>query len=143
MEKMTEIEKPKLIHIARILSKNGHARYLFLRKKSTNTFTWYEGDLQGSETETSVSASELEEALRLAPLHWKDRSFRTIICGFRYTLPERDEHGMNALFYQMAASYETMTGVYFDDELGHNCIVQRASDEARDLYRNLKQKKNC
>lgn len=135
---MNDQDATKLMHVARILSENKQTRYLFLRKKNSHTFTWYEGDLQGPEAETSISASELTEALRLATLYWKEQSFRTVICGFRYTLPERDEHGMNALFYQMAASYETMTGVYFDEELGHNCIVQRPSDEARAIYRQLR-----
>ena len=60
-------------------------------------------------------------------------------CGFRYTLPERDEHGLNALFNQMVASYSSSNGVYFEQELGHPCIVQNASIQARLLWKKLKQ----
>jgi len=62
-------------------------------------------------------------------------------CGFRYTLPERDEHGYNALFHQMAASYATSNGVYFDEESGNNCFVNFASEEAKNLLKVLQTSK--
>ena len=91
----------------------------------------------GVEVPTDISAETSEEALRLAHRQWKGSDFRTLRCGYRFTLPERDEIGSNALFHQMAASYATMNGVYFDDELGHQCIVKDASQEAYDLYKRL------
>lgn len=87
------------------------------------------------EAPTGVEAPHVEEAIRLAVKKWK---LNLVNCGFRYMLPERDEHGINALFHQMGASYESMNGVYFEEELGYNCIVQNASDEARQLWRELK-----
>jgi hypothetical protein len=132
---MTTQNAPKLIHIARILSLEGRQTTLFLRKLDPVRFAWFE-KREGAEQETEVSAGTIEEALRVAARYWKERSFRTLICGFRYTLPERDEHGINALFHQMSASYSSMNGIYYDEELGSNCYVQNASNEALDLLRN-------
>lgn len=127
----------KLIHAARIFSQ-GRNKYLLLRKKGGEHFAWFEEDENDHETETNVIAPTIEEALRLAVRQWKESSFRTVICGFRYTLPERDEHGMNALFHQMAASCSSMNGVYYDEELGNNCFVQSPSNEAYQLWQRLK-----
>jgi len=138
----TTTENPnKLIHIARIVGDDGQKRYLFLRKVESNRFTWFEEIKPGEEAQTDVSGPQIEEALRLAPRQWKKRFYTTLMCGFRYTLPERDEHGINALFHQMAASYSSMNGVYYDDELGNNCFVQNASNEALDLWQQLKKQK--
>lgn len=124
----------KLIHVASMIQRDQGLCYLFLRKKEDYHYCWYMKSNESElENETVVFASTIEEALRLARRTWKEDYFRTLNCGFRYTLPERDEHGMNALYYQMTASYNSMNGVYFDDELGHNCFVQNASIEARNL----------
>jgi hypothetical protein len=140
--------KPKtpIIHIARI-QPDGNVHYLLLRKLDAHTFTWFklegerkeEKEEKEKETNTSVSGSTVPEAIQLAYKHWKGDSFRPVNCGFRYTLPERDEHGCDALFHQMVASYSSMNGVYFDDDLGHNCIVNFASSEGRDLWKKLKE----
>lgn len=122
----------KLIHVAKIFVKGEH-RHLFLRKEAEGEFRWFL-----EKEPTPIHAGNIEEALRLAARHWKDVSFRTVICGFRYTLPERDEHGINALFHQMAASLVTSNGIYFDEELGNNCFVQNYSLEARDLFFDLR-----
>lgn len=127
----------KLIHAASIYSPNGRWCYLFLRKSREGHFAWFQ-DGADNESETPISAQTIEEALRLGARHWRGDSFRTVICGFRYTLPERDEHGINALFHQMVASYSSMNGVYYDEELGNNCFVQNASDEACKLWQKLK-----
>ncbi len=119
----------KLIHIGRI-----QKRYLFLRQTGKFQYAWFEADGK----EAGVEAAHVEEALRLAVRQWKGMGFHFIHCGFRYMLPERDEHGINALFHQMGASYESMNGVYFEEELGYNCIVQNASDDARRLWSELK-----
>lgn len=128
----------KLIHIACCFQRGKGKLYLFLRQMSPTQYVWFERQGDGSEIATNVSGETIEEAMRNAQYIWKNDSFRTIICGFRYTLPERDEHGGNALFYQMAASYATPRGAYFDDELGHNCFVQSASQEALDWLDLLK-----
>lgn len=129
----------KLIHAARYFTLEGTWRYLFLRKVTDTRFAWFDENPSGNESLTEIEAITPEEAIRVAARHWKPRSFQTIICGFRYTLPERDEHGINAYFHQMAASYATMNGVYYDEELGNNCFVQFASDTALQLLRRLKQ----
>ncbi len=121
-----------IIHIAKILSR-GETVYLFLKKTGLDTYQWFE-----DEETTEVKGITPEEAMRLAKRQWKRASFRFVNCGFRFTLPERDEHGGNALFCQMAASYAASNGIYFDEELGHSCIVKKASDEANELLRKLK-----
>jgi hypothetical protein len=126
-----------LVHIGRkYLGKRNTCR-LFLRKISPHSFEWFEGINDSMETNTGVAASTIEEAIRLANWQWKNENFTTLHCGFRYTLPERDEHGINALFCQMIASYSTPTGVYYDEELGCNCFVQNASIESRNLWKSL------
>jgi hypothetical protein len=131
--------KAKLFHAARIQQNGGGLCYLLLRKKDPHTYSWYRDNENGSEVEEPVSAPTVEEAIRLAHRFWKNENFRTLGCGFRYTLPERDEHGINALFHQMAASYNSPNGVYFDDDLGNNCFINFASQEARNLLQRLKQ----
>lgn len=113
----------------------GGVRYLYLRQLGDFHFAWFEDD----EEPTEVEAPHAEEAIRLAVKKWKEMGFNLLNCGFRYTLPERDEHGINALFHQMGASHESMNGVYFEEELGYNCFVQNASIEALDLYKKLKE----
>ena len=129
---------PKLIHIAKYFGPQGSFRLLLLRKKDDLHYAWYEEDESGKEIETPVSALHIEEAIRLANRHWKNQFFQSINCGFKYSLPERDEHGSNALFHQMAASYATGNGVFFDDEVGYNCFVQFASMESREIWQKLK-----
>ncbi|MEI8125171.1 MAG: hypothetical protein WCG42_05410 [Parachlamydiaceae bacterium] len=133
MTPTSEKKSEKLIHAARCFV-NGSWHYLFLRKESDNSFVWSMEDNAGEQA-TTVSGETVEEAMRLAARHWQKDSFTTVICGFRYTLPERDEHGINALFHQMVASYSSMNGVYYDEELGNNCFVQNASDEAIRLWK--------
>lgn len=123
-----------LIHVGRIAASGEQGKYLYLRKINPHSYSWFEE----SEKETSVNAFTIEEALRLANRTWKSAYFRMVNCGFRYTLPERDEHGINALFYQMVASYTSFNGIYFDEEIGCNCFVQFASDEAKYLWKLLK-----
>lgn len=126
---------PKLIHVGEILTAHGK-QYLFLRKKG-HSFVWFQGS--GIDEPTPIKALTSTEAMKMAYQTWGGQSFRMLNCGFLYTLPERDEHGMNALFSQMVQSYGSSNGVYFDQELGHNCVVHLASDEARRLWQTLKQ----
>jgi hypothetical protein len=125
--------KNKLIHVACIKEKGRGSIYLFLRQVDLGEYMWFKPDQNGAESKTDVHSHSIEEALRLGAKHWKKDNFRMINCGFRYTLPERDEHGTNALFYQMKDSYLSMNGIYFDEELKTNCIVHNASIESRDL----------
>lgn len=131
----------KLIHVAKIFAGDGQRQLLFLRKMSARMYVWYLVQGEDAEVATDVEADTIEEAMRLAVRKWKNDDFKTMICGFRYTLPERDEHGINALFHQMAASNSSMNGVYYDDELANNCFVQNASIEARQLWKKLHNQK--
>jgi hypothetical protein len=124
----------KIMHVGRLQD----GTYLLLRKEGPDNFTWWM-DNGTTEQETGVGAKTVEEAIRIANNKWENQSFRTVICGFRYTLPERDEHGMNALFHQMVSSYSNSMGTYHDEDLGHACYVQAASDEALRLWKKLKQ----
>lgn len=135
---MSEKNNESLVHIGKYHPRHKGRRYLFLRERAPTHFIWYEEE-DGKELETEVEAPSIEEAMQLAHKTWKNDAFRTIICGFRYTLPERDEHGINALFRQMVASYSTPNGTYYDEELGHNCFVQSASREALDLWQQLQE----
>jgi hypothetical protein len=130
----TSTENRKIIHAGRLHD----GTYLLLRQEGPDYYRWWIDDDQ-AEKETDVSANTVEEAIRLAHRKWKHQHFRTIICGFRYTLPERDEHGMNALFHHMVSSYSSPAGTYHDEELGHACHVQAASDEALRLWKKVKQ----
>lgn len=129
--------KVKLIHIAHIYLKNQGHRYLFLRQIEPYRYIWFCEESFGVESETQIWGGTTEEALPAAYQTWKHQGIRMVNCGFRYTLPERDEVGTNALFHQMAASYSSMSGIYFDEDLGANCIVQLASLEARNLLKRL------
>ena len=127
----------QLIHVGKYFSHPPSFTYLFLRKKDERTFIWSE-ETDNVEKETSVIGSSIEEAILLANKYWKNKAFFTLNCGFRYTLPERDEHGINAYFYQMIASSSSINGVYYDETLGNNCFVQNSSDEAYRLGQYLK-----
>jgi hypothetical protein len=125
-----------LIHAAEAFLPYLGKRRLFLRQTEPRRYRWFLNE-GANEEETTVEADTIEEALRLGRREWKKHGFRTVNCGFRYSLPERDEHGMNALFHQMKASYSTANGIYFDDEMGNNCFVNFASDEALNLWKQL------
>lgn len=127
----------KLIHIAYMHGPKGR-NALFLRKIDDRHFAWFSEHDENTEEEMPVRAINVEEALRQAWRFWKEQSFRLLNCGFRYTLPERDEHGVSALFHQMAASYSSMNGIYYDEQLGNNCYVQNASLEALKIWKRLK-----
>ena len=131
--------KPKLIHVACIQVQNQGKKYLLLRQIEPFRYIWFLEDQPGVETETAIWGGTWEEALLAAYKTWWTDYFKTLNCGFRYTLPERDEVGTNALFHQMVSSYSSSSGVYFDEELGSNCIVQFASIEARNFWTRLQQ----
>jgi hypothetical protein len=128
----------KLIHAAKVYAKGSGWNTLLLRLVDPFRYVWFQENQLGDETETPIWGGSADEAILAAHKAWKADHFRTLNCGFRYTLPERDEIGTNALFHQMVNSYASMNGVYFDEELGHNCFVQNASDEARELSHRVK-----
>lgn len=120
-----------IVHVAKLIDgRNVHT--LFLRKTGAETYKWFMED-----TPTDVKGITPEEAIRLAKRHWTLQPLVFLDCGKRFTLPERDEHGTHALFQQMAASYSSFNGIYYDEELGHSCIVKEASQEAVELLSQL------
>lgn len=130
--------KYPLIHVGIIKITQPHS-WRFLRKVEPSKYVWFEENPKSEEIETPIAAQSVTEAIRLASAQWKEAYFQLLNCGFRYTLPERDEHGLNALFCQMVASYSSSNGVYFEEDLGHLCYVQNASIEAQKLWKHLKQ----
>lgn len=125
----------KLIHAATL---ERTSEYLFLRQKEPKLYAWYVDDGKGNEAETSVSADTVAEAIRLAVRHWRHDGFKALGCGYCFMLPERDEHGMNALFYQMSLSLQTLNGVYFEDDYGYYCSVKQIPSASRELWSKLK-----
>jgi len=125
----------KLIHVAKIRPQNEGDRFLLLRQTEPFRYIWFRENQPGDEVETGIWGATAEEAILEGYKAWRSDQIDPLNCGFRYTLPERDEVGTNALFHQMVSSYSSMNGVYFDEELGSNCIVQNASSEARNLWK--------
>jgi hypothetical protein len=121
----------KLIHVAYKIGGHGRKQWLFLRELSHDCYSWFTEDGK----KTDVAAVSIDRAIRFAWEKWKDQGLHMLMCGFKYTLPERDEHGMNALYHEMVASYSTPNGIYFDGKAGFNCIVQNASLEALSFWR--------
>lgn len=121
------MKKTEILHVG----KKG-SDHVILKKTAPETFQWFEG-----EKPTEIKGITPEEACRLARQEWKYHNFRFLDCGKRFTLPERDEIGTNALFCQMVASYSTPNNIYYDEELGHSCVVREASEEALDFWRKL------
>ena len=125
------IFQPKVIHVGKIPRTRGEPRYFLLKQLDVYRYEWFPYSLKEENGKDYFWEGTVAEALALGYKNWGWEGFELLHCGFRYTLPERDEVGSNALFYQMVSSYSTMTGVYFDEEVGGNCIVQFASQEAR------------
>lgn len=132
MEKATS----NLLHVAMIHTSSG-LKYLFLRRLDKDHLAWFLEDERG-ELKTSLEARSLDDAMRIARKAWKNDSFNTIGCGYKFTLPERDEHGNNAFWRDMCLSLNSFNGVYYDEELGHNCIVNQIPLNSRLLYEKLK-----
>ena len=133
---MTEF-KTKVIHAATIRKKGKGEQLLLLKQTEPYRYLWVEETPQREEVETGIWGGTAEEAIQEAFKNWRLDEIKTFHCGFRYTLPERDEVGTNALLHQMASSYSSMNGFYFDEDLSANCIVQNASLEARLLWKRL------
>jgi hypothetical protein len=122
------------IHVAVLSPK----RYLFL-KKNEEVFCWFHvNDHFEWKEKTPVHGPTIAQAIAEGYKVWERDSFRLVQCGFRYTLPERDEVGSNALFQQMVLSYTSFNGRYFDEEVGHICLVDFASQEALEIWRKIR-----
>jgi len=129
----------KLIHIAQVSFEKKGKHWLYLRQLEPLKYVWFVVE-EDKEQESGIWGATSEEAIFEGITHWRKFQFTSLNCGFRYTLPERDEIGTPALFHQMAASYATMNGIYFESELGCNCIVQNAPLLSRQLWDALRQK---
>lgn len=114
-----------LVHVANVGSET-----LFLRKSAEGQFQW-----MNQENPVSGEFDSLEKALEYA---WRQEGFTPMACGYKFTLPERDEHGTPALFEEMAKSLNSMTGIYFDEREGHNCIVNQIPSNTRRFFEHLK-----
>lgn len=115
-----------MIHLARIYPK-GRLKYIALRKEGKE-FVW-----EGS----TCCGKSHSEAIAAGRRHFKEVFFKLVSCGFRYSLPIRDETGTNALFSQMVKSYASPRGVYFDEDVGHPCLVKFASEEALSYWKKI------
>lgn len=111
------MKQENIIYLAEIF--DGKKIPLALVNDGDGIFHWYRDGKP-----TDVVASSSEEAFRKARKKWKEFSFQPVLCGTRFTLPERDEHGAPASYQEMRKSQASMNGVYFDAALGHNCIVR-------------------
>ncbi|NGX61078.1 MAG: hypothetical protein K940chlam9_00558 [Chlamydiae bacterium] len=115
----------------------GERKSLLLEKEGESSYVWKKISLAGSRIEgTDCKGEKLTEAIENGYKTWE--GFSLLHCGFLYTLPARDEMGCNALFWQMAKSYSSSNGRYFDEEVGHLCYVDFASQEALSLWRTIR-----
>lgn len=117
----------KLIHLA-----ESDLGRLYLQETSEGRYQWFLGGAP-----TGVEASSTEEAFRLATRRYAQNHFEPLQAGYKFTLPERDEHGAPALFIDMVRSLETPSGQYFDPASGHNYIVHQIPTRSRELYKNM------
>lgn len=122
-----EVELKKIRHVGCIPPKT---RIFLIEEEG---FHWI--DEQGGYLD--LSEETLPLALQLAYQKFSKLGFRLVHFGTRYTLPERDEVGVSALFPHFYASYRSPTGKYFDQELGHMAYVDFASLEAKSLLKEL------
>lgn len=129
---MTQEKIADIVHIGRIFSE-GLENYLFLKRCPSKQFQWVR-----QEDPISQEFESLDRAFEFGWKEWKDNRFSPLACGYRFTLPERDEHGTPALFEEMAKSLNSMNGVFFHESLGHNCIVNQIPIKARRLYETIK-----
>ncbi len=105
------------IHLAEIFE--GKKIPLTLMKEGEEIYVWHRDGKP-----TDVVAASPEEAFKKARKRWNQSRFHAVYCGTKFTLPERDEHGSPASYQDMKRSLSSMTGVYYDEALGHNCIVR-------------------
>lgn len=129
-----------IIHIG-YLQQGRHREYYFLRKTDSARYQWEKAQERtenfSKDEPLPIIADSVEEAIRLAYLQWHSPPLQSLICGFRFTLPERDEIGVPALFHQMRRSYSVGNGAYLDEEIGCSCIIHDAPSQTLALWRLL------
>lgn len=130
-----------LIHVATIRPQGPREVYLFLRQLPNKRFCWFEERTKGREVATPLQASSLHEALHRGKQHWKKAHFQLVQCGFRFSLPERDEIGRPAFFSEMVLSYSSPTGSYSDPESGQPYEVTQAAQKSLHLMKLLLKEK--
>lgn len=122
-------------HIATIYPK----QHLFLVKKNDCFFHWLKMNPTFDQGfDTPCNGETIARAIQAAYKIWQTDFFTLVNCGVRYSLPLRDQTGCNALFWQMAKSYATPNGHYFDEQAGHLCFVDFASEEALSIWRKIR-----
>ncbi|SCA63168.1 Uncharacterized protein SCG7109_AJ_00090 [Chlamydiales bacterium SCGC AG-110-M15] len=120
----------KIIHVGKLhLPKQRKSSYAILRETDEGELQWYIENGTG-ENATDIKEKTVSEAIRSAKRRWRDAAFNPLHCGTRFELPERDEHGAKALFCQMVQSQRVNNGIYFDEQINQQCIVNNISTEA-------------
>lgn len=113
----------KIIHKARVNNK-----WIDLVEIEPAKFGWYDGDRSLDLNATSIP-------LAFAKARKTFSNFLPIAAGYKYTLPERDEHGKEALYCEAVKSLESSNGVFFDEKAGHNVVVHLIPQKTIDLIR--------
>ena len=116
----------KIIHKALVNNK-----WIDLVEIEPGQYGWFDGDLS-----LGLKASTIPLAFSMARKNFS--SFKPISAGYKYTLPERDEHGKEALYYEAVKSLESPNGVFFDEFAGHNAVVHLIPQKTIDLIRGQK-----
>ena len=116
----------KIIHKALVNNK-----WIDLVEIEPGKYGWYEG-----EHSLDLNAASIPLAFVIARKAYPD--FNPIAAGYKYTLPERDEHGKEALYCEAVKSLESSNGVFFDEKAGHNVVVHLIPQKTIDLIRGLK-----
>ena len=130
-----------IIHVGKLyLPKRRKSQYAILRKLEDNSFQWFIED-KNKELPSTVKGKTVSSSIRAAKRHWRDAAFNPLHCGMRYELPERDEHGSKALFHEMIKSQEVSNGIYFEESINQQCIVNSISNEALALMKRWKMEK--
>lgn len=94
-------------------------------------YGWFVGDRF-----LDIEASTISQAIQMARRDFID--FKPISAGYKYTLPERDEHGKEAYYCDAVKSLASPNGIYFDEKAGHNAIVHLIPQKTIDLIRGKK-----
>jgi hypothetical protein len=112
----------KIIHLA-----YSHNQLIKLIENENKQFIW---------ENISEPFPTLESAMKWG---WKNiEGFIPLNCGYKFVLPERDEHGKEAFFIDAVRSLNSMNGIFFDETLGHNVIVHQIPEKTKILARTLK-----
>lgn len=114
----------KIIHIAKL----DRDKIITLQELTPGLFDWFDQDKS-----LNLSSSSIEEAFKKGRKELKARGFSPIHCGYKFTLPERDEHGKEALYIDMMKSLASPNGIFFDETMGHNAVVHQIPSYVRNL----------